>query len=182
MNQKLGNQKCSAKTIWRLCKSFKIRELAFQTVEDEFETPRLASWTELGGEEAGRFAGTARYSLKFDAPATSAEGWELDLGRVCQSARVRLNGRELGAVLVPPFRLSVDGLKPTGNELAIEVTNTSANRIRDLDRHGVKWKRFYDINFVNIDYKPFDASNWPLADSGLLGPVLLRPIARVSAK
>ena len=35
LNQNLGNQKCSAKTIWRLCKPFKIRELAFQTVEDE---------------------------------------------------------------------------------------------------------------------------------------------------
>jgi hypothetical protein len=74
----------------------------------------------------------------------------------------------------------VDELKPTGNELEIEVTNTSANRIRDLDRRGVKWKNFYDINFVNIDYKPFDASNWPLADSGLVGPVLLRPVAKVA--
>jgi hypothetical protein len=147
-----------------------------------FETSRLASWTELGGEESRRFAGTARYSLKFDAPATAAESWELDLGRVYQSARVRLNGRDLGTALLPPFRLGVVGLKPTGNELEVEVTNTSANRIRDLDRRGVKWKRFYDINFVNIDYKPFDASNWPLADSGLLGPVLLRPVAKVIAK
>ena len=147
-----------------------------------FETAKLASWTVLGGEEARRFAGTARYSLKFDAPATTAEGWWLDLGRVCQSARVRLNGRDLGTTFVPPFRLGVDGLKPTGNELEVEVTNVSANRIRDLDRRGVKWKNFYDINFVNIDYKPFDASNWPLADSGLLGPVLLRPVARVRAK
>jgi hypothetical protein len=144
-----------------------------------FETSRLASWTELGGEEAQRFAGTGRYSLKFEAPARAAEGWWLDLGRVCQSARVRLNGRDLGTALVPPFRLRVNELKPTGNELEIEVTNTSANRIRDLDRRGVKWKNFYDINFVNIDYKPFDASTWALADSGLYGPVLLRPIAKI---
>jgi hypothetical protein len=146
------------------------------------EATKLTSWTDLGGEEARRFAGTARYTLKFDAPATSADGWELDLGRVCQSARVRLNGRSLGTTLVPPFRLGVGALKPTGNELEIEVTNTSANRIRDLDRYGVKWKNFHDINFVSIDYKPFDASNWPLADSGLLGPVLLRPVAEVRPK
>ena len=145
------------------------------------ETARLASWTELGGEEARRFAGTARYSLKFDSPAPPADGWWLDLGRVCQSARIRLNGRDLGITLVPPFRLRVDRLIPTGNELEIEVTNTSANRIRDLDRRSVKWRSFYDINFVNIDYKPFDASNWPLADSGLLGPVLLQPVAKVAA-
>ena len=36
-----------------------------------FETPRLASWTELDGEEAQRFAGTARYSLKFDSPGAA---------------------------------------------------------------------------------------------------------------
>ena len=27
---------------------------------------------------------------------------------------------------------------------------------------------------VNIAYKPFDASNWPVFDSGLLGPVTLQ--------
>ena len=67
-------------------------------------------------------------------------------------------------------------LKPKGNVLEVEVTNVSANRIRDLDRRGVKWKNFYDINIVNLDYKPFDASNWPLTDSGLLGPVTLTPV------
>jgi hypothetical protein len=29
---------------------------------------------------------------------------------------------------------------------------------------------------VNINYRPFDASNWPLTDSGLLGPVILTPV------
>src|ERR1035441_9355410 len=32
-----SDRKCSAKTIWRLCKYFKISELAFQAVEDEPE-------------------------------------------------------------------------------------------------------------------------------------------------
>ena len=44
----------------------------------------------------------------------------------------------------------------------------------------MKWKNFYDINFVGLDYKPFDASNWPLTDSGLLGPVTLTPVAAAS--
>jgi hypothetical protein len=69
-------------------------------------------------------------------------------------------------------------LKPRGNILEVEVTNFSANRIRDLDRRGVKWKTFYDINFVNLEYKPFDASGWPLYESGLLGPVTLTRVDR----
>ena len=60
--------------------------------------------------------------------------------------------------------------------LELEVTNLAANRIRDLDRRQVLWKVMREINFVNINYKPFDASGWPLQPSGLLGPVTLTPL------
>ena len=93
-----------------------------------------------------------------------------------QSARVRVNGKDYGTLITPPFRVVVDDLKPTGNTLEVEVTSVTANRIRDLDRRGVKWKTFRDINIVDINYKPFDASNWPLTDCGLLGPVTLTPV------
>lgn len=145
------------------------------------ETPALRSWTELGGEEAQRFGGTGRYSLVFDAPG-EAESWWLDLGTVCQSARVRLNGRELGTLIKPPFRVAVDAVQAKDNRLEIEVTNVAANRIRDLDRRKVPWRNFYDINFISIDRKPFDASGWPLTDSGLLGPVTLIPRAELDPR
>ncbi|NLH74768.1 MAG: glycoside hydrolase [Verrucomicrobia bacterium] len=145
-----------------------------------FETDRLGSWTQAGSEAAHRFAGTARYTLAFDAPL-AAQSFQLDLGRVAQSARVRLNGRELGTVFLAPFRVELTGLKPRDNRLDIEVTSTAANRIRDLDRRGVQWKNFHDINFVSITYRPFDASNWPLQDAGLLGPVTLQPIQHFSS-
>ena len=141
-----------------------------------FQTGTLASWTGLGGEQATRFAGTARYTTDFDAPVRSDRRWMLDFGRVCQSARVRLNGRDVGTVLIAPFRVALGELQEGANRLEVEVTNVSANRIRDLDRRQVNWKNFHDINFVNLNYKPFDASDWPLADSGLLGPVRLIPV------
>jgi hypothetical protein len=65
---------------------------------------------------------------------------------------------------------------PGDNLLEVEVTNVAANRIRDLDQRRVNWKSFYEINFVNRNYRPFDASDWPLRDSGLLGPVVLSPM------
>lgn len=144
-----------------------------------FAAARLASWTELGDTNAQRFAGTAVYSLRFDKPPQAATHWELALGQVCQSARVRLNGKDLGALIIPPFRVPVADLKPQDNLLEVEVTNVSANRIRDLDRRGVVWRNFHDINFVNLSYKPFDASHWPMTPSGLLGPVQLIPVAPV---
>jgi len=154
-----------------------------------FHLDHLASWITLADTNAQRFAGTAVYRLTFDAPpepqrdshaSDGGQHWWIDLGKVCQSARVRLNGRDLGTLLTPPFRVVSGALKPKGNRLEIEVTNVSANRIRDLDRRHVNWKNFYDINFVDLSYKPFDASNWPLTDSGLLGPVTLTPIAPIA--
>lgn len=141
-----------------------------------FETDQLGSWTARADTNAQRFAGTARYAVEFDAPSSWAGAWQLALGRVCQSARVRLNGKSLGTLIAPPFTVAAGRLKARGNRLEIEVTNVGANRIRDLDRRGVNWKNFYDVNYVGIDYKPFDAANWPLTDSGLLGPVTLQPI------
>jgi hypothetical protein len=138
----------------------------------------LTSWTEWPGDrEALRaFSGTARYAITFDRPAGDAEAWALDLGRVCHSARVRLNGQDLGTLCARPFRLPLpDALQEKGNRLEIEVTNLMANRLADLDRRKAPWRRFF---FVNIEYKPFDASGWEPLPSGLLGPVRLVPLRR----
>jgi hypothetical protein len=118
-----------------------------------------------------------------DLPQHLPDGGFLDLGDVRESGRVWVNGNPAGAAIAHPFRVDVTGLlRPGRNELAIEVTNLSANRIRDLDRRGVDWKKFHDINFVNHMYKPFDASGWDLKPSGLLGPVTLHPQRVVSAE
>jgi len=165
------------------------------TLPADFQTAKLASWTTFPDTNTQAFAGTAKYETTFDASerglsqaaaaplATDALRVEttrvpyfLDLGDVRQSARVRVNGKDSGTLITPPFRVVVDNLKPTGNTLEVEVTSVAANRIRDLDRRGVPWKTFRDINIVDINYKPFDASNWPLTDCGLLGPVTLTAV------
>jgi hypothetical protein len=145
-----------------------------------FQTDYLASWTHRPDTNAQRFAGTALYSLRFDAPDPLQRYWRIDLGKVAQSARVRLNGIDCGTLITPPFGVTVGPLKAKDNLLEVEVTNVSANRIRDLDRRGVQWKNYYDINFVNLNYRPFDASDWDLTDSGLLGPVTLSPVQRLA--
>jgi len=142
-------------------------------------TKTLASWTELGGEAAQRFGGTARYRIEFDAPVRGADTWVLRLGDVRESARVRLNGRDVATAWSLPFEVRLgDELRPGRNVLEIEVTNVAANRIRDMDRRGVEWKIMREINFVNIRYQPFDASGWPLELSGLRGPIELVPMRR----
>jgi hypothetical protein len=137
-----------------------------------YEARQLTSWTENGDPETRRFAGTAVYRTKF---TVSGQGpWILDLGAVRHSARVRVNGRQLGTLIMHPYCLELTDVKSGDNALEVEVTNLSANRIRDLDVRQVPWRIFRDANVVNIRYRPFDASPWPVMESGLIGPVTLR--------
>jgi hypothetical protein len=143
----------------------------------EIKTDTLASWTKIGDTKAKSFSGAANYSINFKKPNIDADDFILDLGKVCESARVKINGHSVGILWSLPFRIPVGKYLVKGNnKLEIEVTNLSANRIAELDRQGVYWKKFHNINFVNIKYKKFDASKWEPMDSGLLGPVQLIPV------
>ena len=143
---------------------------------------KLVSWTVNEDKESQRFAGTVRYSSVFTLPKMG-NGCLLNLGRVCESAKVVINGVDVGVLWSLPFEVEVgEYLREGENRIEIEVTNLSANRIRDLDTRGVGWKKFYDINIVTQNYKKFDASVWPVRDSGLLGVdghILLIPLVNV---
>jgi hypothetical protein len=139
----------------------------------------LDYWTSSAAPSTQAFAGTARYRCRFDVPSidgASDQNLVLDLGDVKHVARIHLNDVSLGTVFMRPYWASIPPglLRSKDNTLEIQVTNLAANRIRDLDRRKVGWRNFHDINFVNINYRAFDASDWPVFESGLLGPVTVR--------
>lgn len=136
------------------------------------KTVNLKSWTDFDIPETKRFAGTARYSVDFEWNGSGNTGI-IDFGEVKDCASVMLNEVKYGTLLGPVYKLKVNNLMKGNNHLEVEVTNVAANRIRDLDIRKVDWKKFYDINIVNIDYKPFDASGWPVREAGLTGPVVV---------
>lgn len=140
------------------------------------ENITLGTWTDL--PDTKDFSGTARYTTTFDFTGSTDGDITLDLGKVANTARVSLNGKPLGISWCVPHVIHTGPALTSGkNLLEIEVTNLAANRIAALDRSGAPWKQFHEINFVNIDYKPFDASEWPVMESGLMGPVkLLVPV------
>jgi hypothetical protein len=111
-----------------------------------------------------------RYRINFDVPA--AGRYLIAFGSIADSARVIVNGKAIATLIAPPFSAEAE-LKQQNNELIVEVTNVAANRIRDMDRRGVEWKIFKDINMVDISYRPLDASRWPIREAGLLGPVTI---------
>jgi hypothetical protein len=147
-----------------------------------FTSANLSSWTTRDDPEAKRFAGTARYTMTFDGPSEKADDWVLELGRVCEAARVKINGHDVGAVWCAPWQINVGKfLLPGKNVLEIEVTNLALNRVRDLDIRKFNWKYFYDANMNSkTGGGKFDASRLPLRDSGLLGPVRLQPVKKIA--
>ncbi len=138
---------------------------------------RLVSWTALPDTNAARFSGTATYTTTFNLPEPSADDYLLDLGDVRESARVWVNDQEVGILWSVPYRAKIGKYLQEGdNTLKVEVVNLMANHIRDLDRQGVEWRKYHEINFVNLNYEPFDASGWEPQPSGLLGPVHIQPM------
>ncbi|MDO6439652.1 glycosyl hydrolase [Cyclobacterium sp. 1_MG-2023] len=137
------------------------------------ELASLKPWTALDGETYSDFSGQAIYESdfmldKFDRNAK----YILSLGKVMESAKVWVNGKEVGYAFSIPFRLDVSEFVKEGeNNVKVEVANLMANHVRYLDRNEVIWRNYHEINFVNIDYKPFDASGWDVMPSGLMGPV-----------
>ncbi|HKP15087.1 MAG TPA: glycosyl hydrolase, partial [Gemmatimonadaceae bacterium] len=114
------------------------------TLPGKFAELTLGSWTALPGEAVKNFSGTARYRMEMPRPEVRYEGtssWRFDFGTVHESARIILNGKELGTFFGPWFRVDVpDAALLKNNVVEVEVTNLMANRIADLDRRGVAWK------------------------------------------
>ena len=97
-----------------------------------------------------------------------------------ESARIRINGHEVAILWAVPYRCSIgEYLRPGSNTLEVEVTNLPANRIADMDRRGVKWRIFKDINIAALGYKKGDYAGWQPVPSGLLGPVLVIPMETI---
>lgn len=141
----------------------------------DFAKIDLKPWTMLNDANADAFSGTATYSTIFKFKPKANETYVLDLGKVAESAHVWLNGQDLGLVWSFPFELRLDKhLKRGKNELKIEVANLMANRIRFMDKSKIQWRNYHEINFVNINYKSFDASNWTVMPSGLQGPLTIK--------
>lgn len=147
------------------------------------EKVTLRSWTDMPGEALGKFSGTARYSIQFKRPASKASAYLLDLGNVQETAEVWLNGKKLQTLIGPYFNLTINaGLMQQQNKLEVVVTNGMPNRVLDLEKNGVQWKKFYNTNFPSRLPQNrgadglFTAIKWQPKASGLIGPVTITPI------
>ena len=141
---------------------------------ESFRLDSLQTWESLS-DSAAVFMGTGTYTTTFRLSRKQArQHWLIDLGDVRESARVYINGQFIGCAWAVPFILDCrNTLRKGKNELRIEVTNLPANRIADLDRRGVKWRKFNEINVVDLNYKRTTYEQWAPVPSGLNSPIRL---------
>ena len=161
---------------------------------------KLISWSEHPDSGVKYFSGTATYSKTFGVPSDLVKPGQhcfLDLGTVAIMAQVKLNGKDLGILWKPPFRMDVTpALKAGENLLEIKVVNLWVNRIigdeqlpEDSDRNGStlrSWPQWL------LDGKPsptgrYTFTTWrlwnkteDLVPSGLLGPVTIQAAREIT--
>ncbi|HEY9174406.1 MAG TPA: glycosyl hydrolase, partial [Verrucomicrobiae bacterium] len=138
---------------------------------------RLEDWSKRPEPAIRHFSGTATYRKTFEAPhATRNKSVYLDLGAVKETARVRINGKELGVVWCAPWRVEItDTLKPGENLLEIEVVNLWPNRL--VGDAGLPT----EAQRTRTNIRTFKKTS-PLRSSGLLGPVTIQTTDRTAAR
>jgi len=137
--------------------------------------PELISWTEDSEEGVKYFSGIATYHKEFELSARQLRNKAvyLDLGRVRFVADLYLNGKHLGILWKPPFRVEItDAAKVGKNKLIIEVANTWSNRLVG-DANSPEDQRYCRTNMTRSLTWQVPWKEAPLLESGLLGPVQL---------
>lgn len=150
---------------------------------------KLESWTESDNEGIRSFSGIATYRKSFELPGSLAHKGRLflELGALAEIAEVTLNGKRLGLVWLPPYRIEISGAGRAGaNQLEIRVANLWANRL-NADSLLPESRRCTRSNLDRIQTDPTSDSGFgrvprgktrpvyteipPLMKSGLFGPV-----------
>jgi len=165
----------------------------------------LIDWSKHPDPGIRHFSGEAVYRKQFDLP-TGRLGRDrrlvLDLGRVAVMAQVRVNGKDLGTLWKPPFRLDVTEVaRPGPNTLEVRVVNLWPNaligdeqRPEDSERHPNGTLKAWPTWLLEGKAGPTGRTTFttwrlwkqdsPLQESGLLGPVRLESVitARVDPR
>ena len=158
----------------------------------------LISWSNHPDDGVKYFSGTATYFKTLTIPASAAaQRLYLDLGKVQVMARVRLNGKDLGILWKPTYRVDISAAAKEGdNALEIDVVNLWVNRLigdeqlaEDSTRNGNGTVRAWPQWLLDAKPSPtgrFTFSSWrlwkkadPLQESGLIGPVTVQTVQRI---
>jgi hypothetical protein len=154
----------------------------------------LMDWAQHTNNGIRYFSGTATYHKSFNLPSSLVGNGQrtfLDLGNVMVMAQVSLNGKALGTLWKPPYKVEITGAVKTGeNQLEIKVVNLWVNRLIGDEELADDSERNPEGTLKGwpqwlLDGQPsttgrYSFTSWrlwkrgsPLQPSGLLGPVTI---------
>jgi len=132
----------------------------------QIKLDELKDLTTLNDDYIKYFSGTGVYTNSFKMNQSFAgKKIILDLGEVCEMAKVKINGKYVGGVWTAPYTLEItDALKLGKNSIEITVVNNWVNRLVGDSRLPENKRK------TSYAYRTYNA-NTPLQKSGLIGPV-----------
>lgn len=130
----------------------------------------LTDWTSSGNNAIRYYSGTAVYTTSFQYSKERAQDIFIDLGQVGVMATVKLNGREVGAVWMAPYRLNIsDEIQEGENVLEVAVANVWRNRLTgDKQLPSAEKTTWVAVDRINAEEE--------LISSGLVGPVRIQTV------
>jgi len=166
-----------------------------------FVFEKLEDWSKRPEEGIRHYSGTATYRKTFQSAIRNPQSKIfLDLGNVAVMAEVKLNGKDLGILWKPPFRVDItDAIKAGGNTLEVKVVNLWINRMigdeqlpEDSKRTSKgtleEWPQWLNEGKPSPSGR-FTFTSWrlwkkddALAESGLLGPVTVQTAVKIDIK
>lgn len=171
-------------------------------------TMKAGSWTENSNTGIKYFSGTATYQSDITVSRELLQSSiSLDLGEVKNFAEVIVNGKPVGVLWKPPYKLDISEYLQEGqNTLALKITNTWWNRMVGDEQYPSDLKWGEKVLYAGNDYKGYPLkeipkwvwtgeqrpvkeritfSTWrfvekdsPLQSAGLIGPVQLVVLAK----
>ncbi len=157
----------------------------------------LADWTTRPEEGIKYYSGIAQYHNTVNIPENAVNDKSsdvfMDLGEVCNLARVFVNGKDMGVVWAAPYQLKItDAVQSGENQIDIEVANLWPNRLigdEKLPDDGIKdgkWPEWLLNNtprtskrYTFTTYRHYKADS-PLIKSGLIGPVKILTVKKTN--
>lgn len=129
---------------------------------------KLKDWTEMDDERIKYFSGEVVYSSMMTLDSIPTGEVHFDMGKVMVMAKLEVNGRYVGGVWTPPYRLNVTPyLKKGVNIFQVTVVNNWQNRLIGDQQLPVDQRPTW------TPVNPWQADS-PLQPSGLIGPVELQ--------
>jgi len=150
---------------------------AYPAKIEPVEITELKSWTDFANPAIKYFSGKANYTIHFKSPLGFTPGKDsilFSLGKIGVIGGVQLNGKWLGNIWLPDFRMDVTHILKADNELQVVVANVYRNRIiGDFSEYG-KMQNLWTTSPVEL----FFAKDKTLQPAGLLGPIQLIKFTR----